>query len=245
MDYNIESTISSITVLSGLVSTVLTIVTAYKAYMSEKAKLIQAQEQKFKSALESDDLITVGSFLYNTIGDFNIYEYVSNSNVSKTVDKFNEKLISFLKTNTEMAQEIKEIEQITKIEVPPIHPEDFTELPEEIKKVHNELDAGDIWNALARLRRYIEIILRKTAEINDIHIDKPTSAGYLLNILTQHNIVSKEVFNNLKYSITISNKAVHGLDVNINEAHEALFHAEIGLNMLRPNSGANLNIGMS
>lgn len=234
MDFNIESIISSIAVFAGFISIVSTIMSVFIGYNNRKTKLVQAQEQKLNSALESDDLIKVGGFFYNTIGEFNIYEYVSSSNVSKTVDKFNEKLISFLKTDAEMVQEIKEIEEIepiAKIETPP-------DLSEEFTKIHNELDSGEIWNALARLRRYIEITLRKTAEINDIHIDKATSAGYFVNLLTNHGVIRKEAAHNLKYAITISNKAIHGMDVDITEAHGAVFHASIGLNMLNMPSTA-------
>ena len=228
MELNLNIFISILSILGGLISIFVTISSVYYSYKSRKNKLLEAQERKFQNAMASDDLTTVGNFLYNTIGDFNVYEYVSNIDVSKTVDKYVVKLLLFIKTDAELKQEIdeiKEVEHITELEIP-------LELSEDFTKMLVELDSGERWNALARLRRSIEITLNEIAKANDIIIDRP-SAGQLLNVLIRKKIIPIEAMSHLKYAISVCNQAIHGRDVSMNEAQEAVFHASIGLKILK------------
>lgn len=218
--------------MGGLISIFVTIFSVIYYYNSRKNKLLEAQEKKFKNAMASDDLITVGNFLYNTIGDFNVYEYVSSIDVSKTVDKCFEKLLFFIKTDAELKQEIDEIKDeieevkyTTELEIPPDLFEDFT-------KLLVELNSGESWNALARLRRSIEITLNEIAEANGIIFNR-LSAGQLLNVLIRKKIIPIEAMSHLKYAISVCNQAIHGRDVSMNEAQEAVFHASIGLKILK------------
>lgn len=232
---NLELIISSLSIFGGIISIFFTIITIYQSYKSKENKLEEAREQKFQNAMESDDLNTVGNFLYNTIGDFNIYEYISNTDVANTVDKYIEKLTSFIKTEAdinieiaEVAREMEEVKHIPKSEILP-------SLSEEFDKVLDELDSGEVWNALARLRRHIEITLNEIAKANEIIVKRPT-AGKLLDILIRNKIIPTEAESQLKYAIFVCNQAIHGMEVNINQAQEAVLHASNGLNIVRTSS---------
>lgn len=217
---------SSVSIAAGVFSVIATLLSLILGYLSQRDKLQETQKQQFHTILESDDLIYVGNYLDLVIGNFNIYEYATDSKVSETVDTYLEKLRLFVGTDAEVEQQIREIGTPPKIEVSPEHPEG-------IDSVLKELASGEIWNALARLRRHIEITLRELAKAKGIFLERPSSAGYLLNMLLQREVIPKDAFSNLKYSITICNKAIHGFEVNMDEAKEATFHADVGLRRLK------------
>ncbi len=221
-----ETIASSVSVVVGAISIVFTLSSLVSSLWATHHKLREAQKQRFQSVLESDNLIVVGSYLDEVIGNCNVYEYVSNRNVSKTVDSYLEKLRFFVGADTEVEQQIRETKTPPKIKVP-------SSVSDEFDKVLTELRSGEVWNALARLRRHIEITLRGIAKAKDIQLGRSPSAGYLLNALFRSGLISKDVFSNLKYAITVCNKAIHGLEVNWSEAEEATLHASIALGKLR------------
>lgn len=230
-----EYIIAGLSIIGGFISVVFTFVVIYQSDIARKNKLEDARELKFQNAMESDDLKKVGSFLYNTIGNFNVYEYISNTDVENTVDKYIDKLTSFVKTDTYITKEIEEVawetngvKYTTELEILHLY-------SEEISKVIDELDYGEVWNALARLRRHIEITLNEIAKENDIIIERPT-AGHLLDILIRKEIISIDAKSQLKYAISVCNQAIHGIEVSTIQAQEAVFHANNGLNIVKTSS---------
>jgi hypothetical protein len=220
-----EEIASLLSVVGGVISLLGTLLGFLSARRSQISKLREAEEKQFQAALASDDLTVVGNYLEENIGRFNVYEYVSNPTVSKRIDTYLERLRFFVGTDAELEQQIRESEPPPEIEVP-------SALPEEFERVLTELRTGEIWNALARLRRYIEIALREIAEARDIRLERPSTAGHLLNVLWRSEVIPQDAFSNLKYAITVCNKAVHGIDVDMSEAEEALLHASVGMRRL-------------
>ena len=74
--------------------------------------------------------------------------------------------------------------------------------------------------------------LRDRATERGILPEHPVSAGRLLNLLTRRELIPAEVIRNLQYAIMVSNRAIHGESVSIEEAEEAVFNADIGLQRL-------------
>ena len=230
-----EMVTSGLSVAAGLVSISYTILKLISSIILTHSKLHKAQEQRFQSILESDNLTVVGSYLDDVIGNFNLYEYVSNRNVSERIDRYLEKLRSFIGTDAEVKQQIKETKIPSKIKERLVISDPFD-------RILTELRSGEIWNALARLRRYIEISLREIARAEDIRIERPT-AGQLLNVLSRRRLIPGEVLSNLKYAITVCNKAIHGVEVNWEEAEAAALHANFGLRRLKQKPELNHNSG--
>lgn len=227
-----EYIIAGLSIIGGFISVVFTLFVIYQSDIARKNKLENAREQKFQNAMESDDLKTVGSFLYNTIGNFNVYEYISNTDVENTVDKYIEKLTSFVKTDTDIKKEIDEFSDEMKEMQHSISLDISSSFSDEINNVLYELDYGEVWNALARLRRHIEITLNEIAKENDIIIERPT-VGHLLDILIRKEIIPIDAKSQLKYAISVCNQAIHGIEVSKIQAHEAVFHANNGLNKVK------------
>lgn len=217
-----ETVAITLSVTSGLISSLITFWSLYYTRRSREKKLQEAKEEQFKSAIQSDDLATLGNYLDTVIGKFNIYEYITDVKVSGKVDTFLSILKEFVGTEDEVTQEIRETSTPAIIEK--VRP-----LPYEFDKILTELHSGEMWNGLARLRRHIEITLRNLANTKDVSIERPLSAGYLLNLLLQREVIQQDVFSNLKYAVTISNKAIHGFDVTMAEAEEAVSNASTGL----------------
>ena len=221
-----EILVSSASVVTGLLSLVATLWSYYGGFRSERSKLQQAEEQRFQLVLESDDLRTVGSYLDDVVGKFNIYEYSSNPKVSKTVDAYLEKLVSFVGTEAQMEQQSGEPQPLSRVQT-------SQAIPGEFDKVLTELRTGETWNALARLRRHLEITLRQVAYAKDIRLERASSAGYLLDILLRDGSIPQDAYHGLKYAVSVCNRAVHGLDVGLDEAEKAVQYASIGLGRIR------------
>lgn len=212
-------------VASGLVSIVITMLTWFFSKKSMRSKLHEAQEEEFRRALGSDKLTEIGSYLDKNIGNFNLYEYVSNPNVSNKIDIYLEKVRSFVGTDTEVEQQAKETKSLPKIK-------ERLHISDPFDRILTELRSGETWTALARLRRYIEINLRKIAKAQDIPLERAT-AGQLLNILSRRGLIPGEILLNLRYAIAVCNKAIHGVEISWDEAEAAVLNANFALGKLK------------
>jgi len=108
----------------------------------------------------------------------------------------------------------------------------------ELQKALETLRSGEAWNALARVRRYIEVVLRQRVQQSSISSERPLSAGQLLNLLARKERLPAHVAEGLRYALAVCNRAIHGLDVTLEEAEEALFHAAAALDALQENRDA-------
>jgi hypothetical protein len=102
-------------------------------------------------------------------------------------------------------------------------------LPEGIKEVLIILQTGNTWNALALLRRNIEMLLRKfvTGYYGKI---QPMPLSQMILWLEGQDFITHETSAELRTAVDICNKAVHGFDVTYEEANEAVRKAIFGLN---------------
>jgi len=226
MDLTLSGLITLISLIAGILSIIFAIINFCSAYSIRKEKINQAKETLFKSAIESNDLEKLGTFLEKNIGNFTIHEYVTDNDVNLKVNSYFERLQSFLSTQEEFEKESSIQDQLPhQIEGYPVMDTDF-------EKILNELNFGDTWNSLARLRRTIEIRIKDYAKANDIQFKENISAGQILNILRNQNKISNSIFENLKYSVSISNDAIHGKEVSYEKAQEAIYHAKNAIDEL-------------
>lgn len=221
-----EIIVSIISVIAGLTSGIITLFNYVISKKNEKTKLQKSEEKRFQQILSSDNIDVLGNYLDEIIGKFNIYEYSTNPKISHRVNTYIDRIQHYVGT----------IDEIKKEELPKRKPKikDFTEkLPNEYQTILNELETGEHWNALARLRRHIEIFLKKIAISKGLLKEEFTSAGRLLSLLERNEIISKNSAKKLGYSISICNRAIHGLDVSLEEAQEAIYLAVNVLDTLR------------
>lgn len=191
---------------------------------SEEAKLLAAEESSFQKILASDSIDLLGQYLDDKLGGFLISEYVSNKTVNHRVDSILSSIQDFLGRDEEIERELE-----TPADLPPqeeIKPRD------EFKIILEKFEGGVEWDALAAMRRFIELRLRKLAQDKDIKIRERTSAGYLVNILTKRGIIPKEMEQSLTYAIRVANNAIHGHDVPSSQAEEAIWIAQNAMQKL-------------
>jgi len=196
------------------------------ARRSAKAKLRAAADMRLQQVLESGDLRDVGCYLDEVVGNFCVREYVSDSQVARTVDAYVARLEAFVGTDAGMAKQLADA----------AHPPEAAQplpLPAELQKALETLRSGEPWNALARVRRYLEMTLRQMARQVAVTSDRPLSAGQLVNLLSRKELLPPHAQESLRYAIAVCNKAIHGLDVTAQEAEDALFHAAAAIHALQ------------
>ena len=234
-----QNTFSQIVSLTGgiasILSLLLTTITFVLADYSKRNKLQKAEESKFMQAMQSDSISQIGFYLDDTLGQFTIHEYTSSTQVAKRVDQYIERIQDFVGTE-------EKIKVAPTTEPPEEIGLEYKDLPEPFLPIFNELRIGEPWNALARLRRLIEMRLRNRAISLGFKDRILKSAGQILRILVDRKYVKPNIFEMLQYSITICNRAIHGIDISQDEAEQAIYSAVEALQHIESN---NYNRGLT
>jgi hypothetical protein len=188
---------------------------------NQKLKLKIIEEKDFNKILESNELLILGDYLDNVIGEFTIKDYQTNAQVKTKVDKYLNSVIEFIGSESDIAAQ--DTIDTPDSDIDTDHePKYKGVISDEFDLILKDLKYGESWNALARLRRYIEILLNQLVEKNDVNLERHVSAGQLLRILARHEIITYGLEKNLKYVIQVCNRAVHGLPIKNNEAEEVV-----------------------
>ncbi len=201
-------------------------------WYSTRTKLNAAREDEFHRALTSESLSTLGGYLDRAVGPFLLEEYAEKQDVRMRVDTFVSRLMDYIGTKEEMPSqpEPKPIESV-QAESESVDPE--------IALVEQKLLSGPPWDALASLRRLIEIRLRDLAKQSQIDIPLRTSAGRILESLQRAELISPETAKYLQYAIQVANRGIHGIEVGADEANQALKLAKLALGELGIFEGEN------
>ncbi len=240
---NLNDSLSLIVIVLASISTLLTFVSAINNRITQTKLLRELKKKELERILNSSDLIALGNYLDNDIGELSISDYVDNKKLTKKVDSLISRLTQFVGTEEEIELEEKEQEQFQKEHIQHDLIRKFPhtgKVGEEFDKIIKELYLGEPWNALARLRRYIEILLKNIGREHGLPVEKVYSVSKLIKMLWKKNLIESEVANNLMYPIHVSNKAVHGQELKQDEAEEAIHHAAYAIEKLintAPNNG--------
>ena len=223
MDLKLLASISGSLISSILVFAVTRLIRLVKNRRNEKAKLAATQEKSFRLALNSDSIDVLGGYLDDHLGGFLVSEYVDNKTINHRVSSILNSIEEFVGQNIEIDSKIT-IPKTTLTQQESVPKDDF-------KDIFAKLETGVTWDALAATRRIVEIRLRKYASDAGIKLGK-SSAGQLVNILANRNLIKKDVAQSLLYSISVANKAIHGYDVPIETAEEAVWTAQNAMNKM-------------
>jgi hypothetical protein len=229
MSMEIVTIIVSGAAASAFASVGGTLLSLYQNWKSQRDKLSRSNEINLEDVLNSNDIKRLGRFLDETIGQFDVAEYVTSKNVSNTIDKYFDGVSDFLGSaaRTEAEEKIEKPEP-SNIYVSHKRP-DFSG---NLEIVFSELEQGEIWNGLARLRREIEIKLRERALELGYKKHHLRSAGQILRILIDRNVIRPDLAKPLQYAIAVCNRAVHGREVSFGEAEEALMLTRYAMDKL-------------
>nr|WP_298996629.1 hypothetical protein [uncultured Allomuricauda sp.] len=232
---NLENYISLLATVLGLISGVITIISWTVNSISQKILLKELKKKELEAILDSSDILALGEYLDDDIGKLTISDYVDNNKLTKKVDSLISRLTQFVGTEDEIESEKEEHEKFEQEHPAKDLIKDFPytdKVSEEFDKIIKELYLGEPWNALARLRRYVEILLKNIAEENGIRVKKIHSVTKLIDILNRNQLIDSDVANNLRYPIHVSNRAVHGQELKRGEAEEAIHHAAYAIQKL-------------
>ena len=231
---NLENQISLLAAVLSIISIVAAIFSSIKNLINQRKSLKELRKKQLESILDSSDIISLGNYLDNDIGELSISDYVDNKELTKKVDSLIARLTRFVGTEEEIEIEKEEQEEFEKQHSKHELIKEFPfkgKVSEELDKIINELYLGEPWNALARLRRYIEILLKNIAKEKGLEV-KRVSVSKLIEILWKKQLIDADIANNLKYPIHVSNRAIHGQELKSGEAEEAIYHAAYAIEKL-------------
>ncbi len=203
-----------IAAILGLLSASSTLFAYFLSNIKQRKTLEEIDSKLFKQALASADIKQLGNYLDNNIGNVTIKEFSTNPKIQKKVNHYIQNIISFIGT----AEDIKKTE-VKSHETEIIY---NPEIPKEFHPILKELRFGQPWNALAQLRRHIEISLRAIVNEYNIDLKEFMPITQTLSTLGSMNLISTSSIRDLKYAVSICNKAVHGIETSLPEAEEAI-----------------------
>lgn len=217
MDF-FKDIISATSIVAGLISVITSLISLFLSNYYKKSALGAFEELQLEEVLKSSEIVPLGRYLDTTLSKVTVAQYTTSAPISARVDEYLNRIREYVGTTEEVqSQEISK-------HAPEV-PLWTLEIPSELQPVIDELREGESWNALARLRRLIELHLREVAKARKLHIDKVRSAGQLVELLEKDRYFDSESAYDLRYAIQISNRAIHGLDVTRVEAEDAIAHA--------------------
>lgn len=215
LEYITSSSFELVSFIAGFLSILVTIISYYLSRRQKEEILNTVSQDKIENILATDNIKILGDYLTNSLEVVTIAQYSLDKKVSKNVNIFLKKIRNYLLTQSE----VEKLEIPDKVEDRYI---EYPQIPEEFAPIIDELVDGEAWNALAKLRRFLELHFKRIAKENNIDVRKSKSVSQLLNLLYKMELVSPYSFDNLKYAINISNKAIHGVDISREEADKAI-----------------------
>ncbi len=184
----------------------------------KREQLRVADEQRFKAALDSDSLRELGSYLDRALGKFSIRDYAEDAEVRTRVTTFLDRLEEFVGRSTEIVQ---------KPTAPPVETQPPAPRLPGLARIETRMEAGEIWDGLAALRRLVEARLLDYARNRQVELPKRPGAGRMVQILQQKRQIPPETAERLQFVIDVANRGVHGLQVTTQEALKALAETQI------------------
>jgi hypothetical protein len=201
--------------LGAVTAAVATFVAARTARATRDA-VKRVQETGPDAAMSSLNLKELGDYVYDTLGTIPITEYAANP-----------------VARADVAHALERIERfVSQDESTSTGEQDGRDPARWRAQGLRALESGDVWQALAQLRRAIELELRTIAERRDIPVPRRVGAGGLLAALARSGGLSEEAVGPLKYAIDVANRAIHGEDIPPGVAYEAFEATESALRRL-------------
>lgn len=177
----------------------------------------------FETALNSDNIGTVSAYLNDRLGGVDMSTYVENRAIRERVDACLRRITTFLEPATELpdqaaekaddSTDVSEATTVGRWGVLAEFLEPNADDPPVIQAAMSDLRDGEVWNALARLRRDIDQRLRIA-----VPGEKPQPAYRLALQLDMPDDIRQQ----LSRFYRTASAAIHGEDVDLGDALEAV-----------------------
>lgn len=173
-----------------------------------------------KVVLADPDIDALGAVLRNDLGKVRVGDY---SRDKATRDRFNDVIASILEFLGRDGDASKN-ESLGADDRAAAVAGATERVSPELRRAYDEVLHGEVWNGLARARRALEIEFRGIIAAREGQPSaKPyMSLGATLNWLLAARILDATDANQLRYALSVFNRAVHGDPVNDSDALEAL-----------------------
>jgi hypothetical protein len=226
---------------------------------NNKSAELATTPKPLQEALDSDDLRMLGSYLVDTLGKVTVAQYARHPARSKIVDHHLIQIQKYVAVDgdataeKDAAAEKKDAADVASPAAEPGAADEKTgdsdrgtgalqtlDVPPEVQSAYAQLQSGEVWNSLARLRRNINKHLYKIAEQLDPTLAASEQRRRILGVsqLTRRLLgagrLAPRQARNIRNAVSICNRAVHGEDVSYEEAQRAFAMAseaykELGL----------------
>jgi hypothetical protein len=211
---NVLATLSA--VLAAVTAVVSGVVAARRSRETQDA-VRQVRETRAADAISALDLASLGTYLYETLGSVPLASYASDTQTRRDVARALDDIENFVTEDQPLA----------------VDQRDERAAMSSLDAARQALAQRDTWQALAQLRRSIEIDLRAFADRHSVVVPPRAGAGRLLAELESSDLLPAEVTGPLRYAVDIANSAIHGEDVSPHVADEAIFTATRALSQIR------------
>jgi hypothetical protein len=194
-------------------------------------------ERDATAALQSNDIEKFGRYLYDNIGPTRVSNYAGNAQIRGRVTQALDSVLDFLGPEEPgvTADETQVVEQ--EAQLPDVREAIQRSEPEVIRETSematalNEITFGEVWNGLARMRRYIERTLLELYD-GDPPPERRRTAGRMVNELGRMGRIPESSLGQLSYAIKVANAGIHGEEVEVGQAQEAWEAAIRGLALI-------------
>ena len=204
---------ASAAALAGTVG-VATAFQSFRRAIEEQRQVVALRGASVESAISSDSLQSLGHFFRDQIGSTSIASYVGNDDLKIQFRKKFNAVVVYLTPEGE-----------SELIAPPIA-DVWTAVPSaridaDVAAAYSSIAEGETWNALARIRRALELRLRELLQ-GTVDVRPRMAAGQMLALATQLGLVDPDSGSSLRYAVQVANRAIHGEDVDAYAAVEAV-----------------------
>ena len=219
MEVLVPALVSAVLSLAGAIAGGIISYLAFQ--LGKKSVEETASDERFTEAFSTFDLPTIGGYIRSEFGSVALDAYARDEKVRRSFDKALVRIRDFLDADEpqpEVAEEVAELpeEDAAPVPVPTQLSYDLDPQPGDppaLLSALGELSNGNIWNALAKLRRDVEIDIRRTYG---------ESRSVPINSLILRTEMPADVSKSLRRFYRTASRAVHGENVGFGEAAEAL-----------------------
>jgi hypothetical protein len=189
-----------------------------QTYLSRRFLAKSVDGEEFERLLEGGSLEQVGDYLYGRLGSLSVSQFASSPTQWKRVAQLVERAEAVLaEPETGGDKALADYERVQ------------TDAPivESLARARQLLDQGDLWNSMGELRRQVESVLRRLVPQEATR--QRAGAGRLLREAVARSKIDEDIGRHLSQALEVANRGVHGRDVTVPDAYQALVLASRAL----------------
>lgn len=214
--------LSSAIAVSGAATVISSMVGIIARRVRIKSELGSVSEQKLDKSIETLDFESLGTYIWETLGNARVSDVASNRKLDSQFDLAASQLATFVGPQEPADSGSDESTVADNFSRDETYPEVFAN-DQELSRIYDDLNAGEVWVGMTRLRRHIEVQLATHPRTGST--SKFRSAGQIARQLAREGALNDNQLTGLLYAIQICNQAVHGAHIEHDVALDALFMA--------------------